>query len=752
MKKMTAITLTAMIVLIASAMAVAAQEVDVRSTVHNLGENTVTWNTSTFAGFYYDITKNIGNETLTFRPSQISADGSSATLSDTADANGNRGIVYSTTSQAAKFKFKAWGTYDVIGFLADKYFAAYQPTVTTDVTNAGATVAYLYDTSTNRNLMTNNQISKVLVDDNTQRTITSATPLQLQEGYQLAVKSIDTDGNKVYVELTKNGQVVNDAIVQPSITNAGMADQTYYYKTTVGQTAKIIQVGVHFKNAFRGADTNIATIDGIFQISDTPLTVQTDQQYDKMSVRNVDPSTMTITMDNKDNGVTLSKNQNTVLMQNVYIQTADQDNITAATPLRYYIYKKYTAPGTYQIRGTVANLGENTVTWNPSTFAGFFYDINKNIGTESITFRPSQVAGDDSSGTLSDTADANGNRGIVYNTTAQAAKFKFKAWGTYDVIGFLADKYFAAYEPTVTTDVTNAGANVAYLYDTSKNRNLMTNNQISKVLVDDNTEMTITSGTPLQLGEGYQLAIKSVDTKGNKVYVELTKNGQVVDDAVVQPSIDNAGMGDKTYYYKTTVGQTASIIQIAVHFKNAFLGADQSIATIDGQFQVSDTPLTVQTDQQYDKMSIRNVDPSTKTITMDNKDNAITLSKNQDVVLMQNVHIQTADQDNISAAQPLRYFIYKAATIAAAAAPTPAPTNVTAPSNVTAPTNVTTPAPAPAPTNVTKPTNVTAPANVTKPANATAPAPAAKPAPGFEGALALTGLMAVAYLVLGRKQ
>jgi hypothetical protein len=40
---------------------------------------------------------------------------------------------------------------------------------------------------------------------------------------------------------------------------------------------------------------------------------------------------------------------------------------------------------------------------------------------------------------------------------------------------------------------------------------------------------------------------------------------------------------------------------------------------------------------------------------------------------------------------------------------------------------------------------------VTKPANATAPAAATK-TPGFEGIFAITGLMAVAYLVLGRKQ
>jgi len=635
----------------------------IRSTFYNLGNAEAIWDYSNFAGFYYDIDENIGTESITFYPSAVSGEKSTATLSDEQDANGIRGVVYTTTAQAAKFKFKGWGKYDVIGFLADKYFAAYLPDVTTDVTNAGATVAYLYDTSKNRNLMTNEQISKVLVDDNTERTFTSANPLVLQEGYQLAVKSIDTDGNKLYVELTKNGQEVDDFSIQPSITNAGMADKTYYYKTSIGDTADIIQIAVHFKNAFRGIDTNIATVDGIFQISDTPTSIKVDQCYDKMSIRNVDAANKTIKMDNKDNAITLSKNRNIVLMQNIYIKTADQDDISVANPLRYCIYKKITAPGTYQIRGTVANLSAQSFTWTSSNFAGFYYDINKNIGTESITFYPSAVTEDKSTAILSDHPDANNNRGIIYSTTAQAAKFKFKAWGMYGVIGFLADKYFAAYLPDITTDVTNAGATVACLYDTSKNRNLMTNEQISKVLVDDNTERTFTSANPLVLQEGYQLAVKSIDTDGNKVYVELTKNGQIVNDFVIQPSITNAGMADKTYYYRTSIGDTADITQIAVHFKNAFHGADTDIATIDGIFQISDTPTTIQADQQYDKMSIRNIDLGLMTITMDNKNNSITLSKNRNIVLMQNVYIKTADQDNISAASPLRYYIYKAVKI-----------------------------------------------------------------------------------------
>jgi len=266
------------------------------------------------------------------------------------------------------------------------------------------------------------------------------------------------------------------------------------------------------------------------------------------------------------------------------------------------------------------------------------------------------------------------------------------------------------------------------------------------------------------LGEGYQLAIKSVDVKGNKAYLELSKNGQAVDSAVVQPSIDNAKMGDQTYYYKVAIGDTKDILQIAIHFKNAFAGADTNIATVDGEFQVSDTPTALKSEQQYDKMSIRNVDATGMTVTMDNKDNQITLSKNKDVVLMQDIHIKTADQDTMDATTPLRYYIYKAATIAAANVTAPAAAAAPA-ANVTAPAaNVTAPVKAAA-VNVTKAAETTAAAatttaaNVSKAANATAnatkAAAAAAPAgktPGFEGIFAITGLMAVAYLVLGRKQ
>ena len=47
------------------------------------------------------------------------------------------------------------------------------------------------------------------------------------------------------------------------------------------------------------------------------------------------------------------------------------------------------------------------------------------------------------------------------------------------------------------------------------------------------------------------------------------------------------------------------------------------------------------------------------TIKMDNKDNKITIRMNKDIPLMGDINIGVADQDNISADNPLRYYIYK---------------------------------------------------------------------------------------------
>ena len=296
-----------------------------------------------------------------------------------------------------------------------------------------------------------------------------------------------------------------------------------------------------------------------------------------------------------------------------------------------------------EIRGAVAgtingasNLVDNSFTWDPQNFGGFFYDLKKDLGTESLKF------------VLTENNKLSGDTpyGIIYTTTAQNKNFECHLWGSYQVIGFQGEKYFAGYNQGYTEA---DGSNIFYAESTDKNS--IGIEQLEKILIDSKDEMTVTSGTPLKLAEGYALVLKLIDTNG--MYLELSKNGQVVDSQVISPSKEGATEVDKTYWYKNpAVGEQKNLVTIGVHFKNAINIQNLTIAKVDGIWQISETPTEVKADTQYGKMTIRTVDATVGAITMDNKDNTITLSKNKDTPLMGGIRIRTANNDT------LRFYLY----------------------------------------------------------------------------------------------
>jgi S-layer protein (TIGR01567 family) len=592
-----------------------------------------TWGPQDFAGFNYDSDDDLGTESLTL---VITGDSLDEPM----------GVIYETAAQQADFEYEDWGTYWTISFLGENYFAGYAENWDSYWDS------YLYDTSEDDNLLVDEQLSKVLYDDDQERTFSSDAPLKLEEGYELAIKGIDSYGN-IWLELKKDGEIVDSTLISPSIDGATIADKTYTYTKDLGATQDIVIIAVHFKGpVFHGEETglqNAAIVDGIWQISDTPIDVEEDTVYDKMTIQTVDADAKAIMMNNEDNKITLNKNKDQLLMGDIRIKTADQDTITAEDPLRFYVYKDITEPGTYEIRGSVALVYYGSIAeWDPTNFAGFYYDIDDNLGTEKITMTITAEALDEPNG-------------IVYTTEAQQNDFDFEEWGMYWTIGFLADEYFAAYVEDGAT---------AYLAEDSTDDNLMVDEQLSKVLYDDDEDRTFTVGTPLKLAEGYELMVKSIDPNTGKVNLELQKNGEVVDTGAVEPSKPRATIEDKTYTYKKNLGDTQEIVVIAVHFRNAYSGGGQSLVTVDGVWQISDTYTDVEEDTEYDEMTIQTVDADTLTIMMNNEDNKINLYRNADSLLMGNIRIKTADQGDITAEEPLRFYIYEVATVEVPEVPT----------------------------------------------------------------------------------
>ncbi|MCX8206843.1 MAG: hypothetical protein N3G75_03320 [Methanothrix sp.] len=530
---------------------------------------TYTWTPQTFSGFFYDLDDMVGTEKLT------------VTLSRSGDSynraidTGN--IRYTSDVQDISFEFEDWGKYQVIGFMAEKYFAGYSGTEVVD------------DVS----LINENQLRRVLMDSDEEKTITSGSVLPLEEGYELRIKEIDINGNKVHLALAKDGEEIDSKVISPD----SLESATYMYEEEIGGK-DVPLIMAHVSNVFAGAESSLVTIDGLFQISDTYASVEEGDKYDKMEVVSVSDSG--IELENEDS-VTLRKGTTVRLMGGVGLQVADSDVLRFAPVVE--------RTGTYEVRGTVVDPTKvESFTWTPYNFEGFYYDIDEDIGTEKLVAR--------FSGSKIEDGD------LKYETSPQPVEFEFDSWGRYDVIGFMADKYFAGYNnETLFTDEFS----------------IINNGELRKVLIDSDEERTISSGSVLPLEDGYELQIKEVDLDGNKVWLSLTKDGDEVDSKVVTPA--SGDLAASTYTYKVRIS-SEDVPIIAAHISNVFRGREADLATVDGIFQVSDTPESVEEGDKHGKMEVDSL--SDNGITMKN-DGSISLGRGKDIEIMGNLKFRVAD-------------------------------------------------------------------------------------------------------------
>jgi S-layer protein (TIGR01567 family) len=528
-----------------------------------------TWTPQSFSGFFYDLKNDVGTEKLTVKLQR------SSRSIDSGD------LTYSTSAQDTDFEFGDWGSYQVMGFMADKYFAGYKATEVFD---------------RDRSLINDGQLRRVLIDSDDSHTITTGSVLPLEEGYELRIKQIDLNGNKVYLALAKNGDEIDSKVISPE----NIKSATYQYKVDIaGEDTPIVLA--HISNVFASAESALVTVDGLFQISDTYASVEDGDKYDKMKVVSV--SDQGVEMDN-ENSLSLRKGSTAKIFGNMGFQVADADVLRFAPVVQ--------RTGAYEVRGTVINpAATSEFIWTPYNFEGFYYDIDDDVGTESLQ---AKIAG----GTRIEEKD------LLYKTSPQPVKFKFEDWGKYDVIGFMAGKYFAGYDNlTKFTDEASA----------------INEGQLRKVLIDSDDSETIASGSVLSLEEGYELRIKQVDLNGNKVYLALAKDGSEVDSKVVTPSADPADRASN-YMYKVDMGGEKNVPIVIAHIQSVFRSTETDLATVDGLFQVSDSPESVEEGEVHGKMKVETLGDDG--ITMKN-DGSISLGRGRTIEIMENLKLEVAD-------------------------------------------------------------------------------------------------------------
>ncbi len=531
---------------------------------------TYIWNPMSFYAFYYDVDNNVGNESLKIQ------------LSSKDDRNLKENtITYTTKPDNVSFQYKNFGFYNVIGFMAEKYFAAY---------TAGSTGI----TTTPVSTIGSKQLHKILMDDNTQRAIYAGSTLTLSEGYVLKIKDVDITGGKiVLVSLLKDGNEVDTTAIQ--------AGKTYTYSKRVGVVSDVPIIAAHIETVFSGKEANAAFLKGIFQISESFTSINTGNRYGIMEITGA--SDTGITMQNK-NTLSLSPASLNDLMGNMKIVVADNSSVLRFAPT----IKK---SGTYEVRGTISQATDpTTFDWNPLNFEGFYYDINEDVGSEKLT--------------LTRTDRSVAEKALVYTTSPQPVSFKYKTFGTYNVIGFMANKYFAGYIGSPTGISTTSISTI-------------NSKQLHKVLADDNTQRAVYAGSTLTLSEGYVLKVKDVDITGGKiVLVSLLKDGNEVDTTAVQ-----AG---NTYVYTKRVGVVSDLPIIAAHIETVFSGKEANAAFIKGIFQISEAITPVTTNDQYGIMKVTEV--SDNKIAMKNT-GTVSLSPNSIIDVMGNIKFHVADSNDV---------------------------------------------------------------------------------------------------------
>jgi len=133
-------------------------------------------------------------------------------------------------------------------------------------------------------------------------------------------------------------------------------------------------------------------------------------------------------------------------------------------------------------------------------------------------------------------------------------------------------------------------------------------NLLSKILIcfdkydaseEGNTKKNLATGEIWELKEGYSLVASQVDLKGNKIYLNLYKNGEAVYEEVLKP-------GDY-FMYNETIDEVEDITLFTWHVDSAFCGTDSNVVVLSVVRQYSDNPKKIGIGDEYGDFEVKEI-------------------------------------------------------------------------------------------------------------------------------------------------
>jgi S-layer protein (TIGR01567 family) len=712
-KNITIVALVALMLLLVSLPANAAVTVtslEIRGTVANAsalvsGVTGATWTSNNFAGFWYDLKDNKSTESLNVLDFSTERTIDKYNLTYTTNKTPIQFKVSKEKGRNVEYGLDITGTtinstgaqyYDVVGWMAQKYVAI----------NAK-----------------NNKLAKIVFEQDTadKTTLTVGQTWEMGGGYTLTAQSIDARSTPrlAWFVLSKDGVKLDDKVIQAAESTGTGTQGVYTYYANIGGESNVPIFVTYIDSVFSGATSDMVQLKYTWLIDTKILEIKASDMYGIFKVDTENPIVL-----KSDSSVSLSKDSVVTLAGELKFRVSDSDN----GDVRFYPIVVRNTPGTWEVRGTVANAsaltaGVTGVNWTSNNFAGFWYDLKDNKSTETLNVLDFSAERTIDKYNLTYTTNKTPIQFKVSKEKGRNVEYGLDITGTtinstgaqyYDVVGWMAQKYVAI----------NAK-----------------NNKLAKIVFEQDTadKTTLTVGQTWEMGGGYTLTAQSIDARSTPrlAWFVLSKDGVKLDDKVIQAA-ESTGTGTQgVYTYYANIGGESNVPIFVTYIDSVFSGATSDMVQLKYTWLIDTKILEIKASDMYGIFKVDTENPIVL-----KSDSSVSLSKDSVVTLAGELKFRVSDSDN----GDVRFYPMVEYVIGEPGAVTEgtAVATVIATPKVNATTNATNATVTPA---QVKPETTEAPA-----VTATATATATPKEPGFEAVFAIAGLLAVAFLVLRQRK
>ena len=617
-----------------------------------------TWYAYSFAAFWYDLDDDLSTETLTIdTAANVGGHGPLAVWQRVIDEGeliyrtvpGGQAFVackeLAATSPNLRIKgaesepffdydgdgipFEPETCYNVVGWMAERY---------TGVKGRADTLAKLL----------------VEFEGDDKKTLATGEEWDLGGGFSLIAKEIHPEGNTVWLQLNKSGTEINSTIVGRQNPTA----QDMLYVVTIDDVGGQDNVPIfvaYVDGMIKGTDTNLVQLKYVWLISDEAIEIECGDEFGALEVTMTSPYTVIL---ENNNSITLTEDEVVDVYGDVKFKVADDSNT-----IRFYPMVEKTEPGTYEIRGSIVDTTTCTApgssvcvagdlyccTWCPYDFDAFWYDLDDDLSTETLTIDTGVSATSGPIGLGVGSSRTLDEKELIYNTGPQLLAYELtKAYnGVTNPIVTVKGAEDEALGAVNDKNGDGLGGDIEVCYAVVgwwAEKYIGINgraDKLAKLLVEftSTDKKTLATGEEWDLGGGFSLIAKEIHPEGNTVWLQLNKSGTEINSTIV--GRQNPTAQDMLYVVTIDdVGGQDNVPIFVAYVDGMIKGTETNLVQLKYVWLISDEVTEISSGDTFGKFKIGTCGAAR--VTAENED-TITLSENTVIDLYGGMKIKVAD-------------------------------------------------------------------------------------------------------------